>query len=245
MKDNFSAQASIYAQYRPQYPQQLFEFIFTFVKNKNVAWDCGTGNGQAAKVLSRHFDKVIATDISQQQIDNAYRAGNIFYTVQPAEQTNIEDNSIDLVTIAQAIHWFNFDKFYVEVLRVAKPGAHIAIWMYSLLQISKEIDNIIHHYHFTTLENYWDAERKYVDDNYSSIPFPFKEINTPPFYIEVYWSLEDLKGYLYTWSALQKFIAANNHNPADDVIDKIQYHWNGAEKRKIIFPVHLRLGVIK
>jgi SAM-dependent methyltransferase len=245
MKDNFSTQASLYAQYRPQYPQQLFDFIITHVKEKNTAWDCGTGNGQSAKILSTYFNTVIATDISQKQMDNAYKATNILYSLSPAEQTNITDNSIDLITIAQAIHWFDFDKFYTEVTRVAKPGAIIAIWMYSLLQVSKEIDEIISNYHFVTLEEYWDAERKYVDDNYASIPFPFKEIKTPSFNIEVNWSLEDVRGYFNTWSALQKFIADNSFNPVDEVMDKIQLHWGKATKRKIIFPVYLRLGIIK
>jgi ubiquinone/menaquinone biosynthesis C-methylase UbiE len=245
MKDNFSAQAATYAQYRPQYPHQLFEFIMTFVKNKTTAWDCGTGNGQSAKVLSKYFDTVIATDISQNQIDTAYKASNIFYSIAPAEQTDIADNSIDLVTIAQAIHWFNFDKFYAEVQRVSKPGAIIAVWMYSLLQITKEIDEIISNYHFVTLEKYWDEERKYIDDNYSSIPFPFTEIHTPAFQIEVYWSLEDLKGYLNTWSALQKFISVNSFNPVNELINKVQMYWGKKEKRKIIFPVSFQLGIIK
>lgn len=245
MKDNFSQQAVAYAQYRPGYPIGLFDFIFQFVKEKNTAWDCGTGNGQAAKVLSTQFKKVIATDISQKQIENAYKSENIFYEITPAEKTRLADNSIDLITIAQAIHWFKFDAFYAEVNRVAKPQAVIAVWMYDLLQISKEIDQLIHDYHFITLENYWDAERKYVDDCYSSIPFPFEEIKTPAFYMELNWSLKDLTGYFNTWSALQKFIAANALNPVDALIEKISPFWGKKEKRKIFFPLHLRLGIIQ
>jgi len=245
MKDNFSHRASIYAQYRPGYPGELFEYIMRFVRAKNLAWDCGTGNGQSAKTLGNYFEKVIATDISQKQIDNAYQAANIFYAVEPAEQTSLADKSVDLITVAQAIHWFNFEKFYAEVNRVAKPGAIIAVWTYSLIQISKEIDDIISEYHFKTLENFWDPERKYVDDGYAGIPFPFAKIGTSDFNIEVNWSLKELEGYFNTWSALQKFIAANSFSPVNELVNKIGQYWGNSEKRQIFFPVHLKLGIIE
>lgn len=244
MKDNFSAQAAGYAKYRPQYPHSLFTYILGFVKDKTGAWDCGTGNGQSAKELSKYFTSVFATDISQKQLDNAYQAENIFYSLQPAEKTNFADASFDLITVSQALHWFNFDKFYAEVKRVAKPGAVIAVWTYSLLRICPPINAIIEDYHFNTLGNYWDEERKYVDDNYASIPFPFDEKRTPPFSIQLQWSLEDLEGYFYTWSALQKFITANNYSPVDALMEQIKPLWGNDEKREIVFPVHLRLGTI-
>jgi len=245
MKDNFSKQAAVYAQYRPDYPDELFQYILSFVKEKNTVWDCGTGNGQSAKVLCKYFNTFLATDISQKQMDNAYQASNIFYSLQPAEQTNFANNSIDLVTVSQALHWFNFEKFYAEVNRVAKPAAVIAVWAYSLLQVSNEINTIIHNYHFNTLGKYWDAERKYVDANYTTIPFPFKEITTPAFEIKLHWTLAELEGYFYTWSALQKFIATNNFSPVDALMQQLKPLWGSNEKREIIFPVHLRLGTIK
>jgi SAM-dependent methyltransferase len=245
MKDNFSQQASGYAQFRPNYPPELIEYIVGFGKEKELAWDCGTGNGQSAKLLSHYFKQIFATDISEKQLANAHKETNIIYAMEPAEKTSLADGSVDLVTVSQAIHWFNFEKFYAEVKRVAKPGAVIAVWTYSLLQISVEIDKIIHEYHFKTLENFWDPERKYVDDGYANIPFPFQEIETKPFNIELYWSLEELNGYLNTWSALQKFIAANFYNPVPEIISKIEQHWGNAVKQKIFFPVYLRLGIIK
>ena len=244
MKDNFSVQATAYAQYRPRYPEELFQYILSFVKEKNAAWDCGTGNGQSAQELCKYFNTVFATDISQKQMDNAYRADNIFYSLQPAEKTNLADKSIDLVTVSQALHWFDFEKFYAEVARAAKQDAIIAVWTYSLLQISNPINNIIHRYHFNTLANYWDAERKYVDDNYASVPFPFDEVTTPAFAIKLQWTLQELEGYFYTWSALQKFIAVNNFSPVDELMGQIKPLWGNDEKREIIFPVHLRLGTI-
>ena len=244
MKDNFSKQSVGYAQYRPVYPQQLYDFILSNVTNKQTAWDCGTGNGQAAKELAKVFDKVYATDISQKQIENAVKGNNIFYSVQQAEQTSFPDNSFDLITVAQALHWFRFDDFYKEIKRVAKPAAVFAAWTYSLLRISKEIDMRIEDHHFNTLENYWDAERKYVDEEYRNIPFPFTKINTPFFSIEYEWTTEELEGYLNTWSGLQKFIAANQYNPVDELMIRIKSFWE-QEKMKISFPIHLLMGRVE
>ncbi len=241
MKDN-SSQAGLYAKYRPAYPPELFEFIMAQVWEKDMAWDCATGNGQTAKTLSAHFNKVYATDISQKQIDNAYQAVNIFYSVQPAEQTIFLNNSFDLITVSQALHWFRFDEFYKEVNRVAKHGAIIAAWCYSLLRISKEIDTIIDEYHYKTIKDYWDDERKYVDDEYSN--FPFEKINTPFFQIEYKWTLDELEGYLNTWSALQKYIITNNANPVTALIKNIKRYCKQTQM-PVHFPIHLLMGRIE
>ncbi|MEO7308238.1 MAG: class I SAM-dependent methyltransferase [Ferruginibacter sp.] len=244
MKDNFSTRASAYAQFRPNYPVELVEYIVSFVKERELAWDCGTGNGQSAKLLSHYFRKVFATDISKKQLENAHREPNIFYAEEPAEKTSLAARSVDLITVAQAIHWFNFQSFYAEVNRVAKPGAVIAVWVYTLLQISEEIDAIIAEYHYETLKYFWDPERKYVDDDYAGIPFPFPEIKTRSFSIAVSWSQEELQGYLNTWSALQKFMKVHSFDPVNDVMNKIKPHWGNSAKRKVIFPIHLKLGII-
>jgi ubiquinone/menaquinone biosynthesis C-methylase UbiE len=244
MKDNFSKQASLYAKYRPAYPSELFSFILSHIGNRDCAWDCATGNGQTAKELAKHFGRVYATDISQQQLDHAERASNISYSLQPAEQTDFSDSQFDLVTVSQALHWFDFEKFYAEVKRVTKPGGWIAVWMYGGLTISPEIDRLKQDHYSNTLGAYWDKERKYVDDDYAGIPFPFEEINCPLFSIRYEWTLEDLEGYLNTWSALQKFIAAKGFNPVDDLMKNISQYW-GEGKRKISFPLHLRMGRVK
>jgi ubiquinone/menaquinone biosynthesis C-methylase UbiE len=245
MKDNFSRQADLYSKYRPDYPKVLYDFILSHVTARQISWDCGTGNGQAAKELAKYFEKVFATDISQKQIDNAQQATNIFYSIQPAEQTNFPENTFDLITVSQALHWFQFDKFYTEVKRVAKPGAWIAVWMYGLLSISPEIDELVSiQFYKNTLGTYWDYERKFVDDNYSTIPFPFREIKTPLFKIHFEWTLDELQGYFNTWSALQKYIADNKVNPVDDLMQKIKSVTND-QTMKIVFPVHLRMGQIE
>jgi ubiquinone/menaquinone biosynthesis C-methylase UbiE len=245
MKDNFSGQAGVYARYRPTYPQELYDFILNRIEKRNTAWDCGTGNGQTAKELARYFENVFATDISEKQIQHAHGAENIFYSVQPAEQTNFADNTFDLVTVSQALHWFDVNKFYTEAKRVAKPGAWVAAWMYSLANISPEIDELINVKHYRkTLRGYWDYERRYVDENYMTLPFPFKEIQCPVFEIKAEWTLEELKGYLNSWSALQKFIIANHFNPVDGLAEQIKPFWH-REKMEILFPVHMKMGKIE
>lgn len=244
MKDNFSKQSAGYAKYRPAYPQQLYDFIFQQVADKQIAWDCATGNGQAAKELAKVFDKVCATDISQKQIEQAVQQPNIFYSVQPAEQTNFPDNSFDLITVAQALHWFRFDNFYAEVRRVAKANSIFAGWTYSLVRISKEIDALIEDHHNNTLGSYWDDERKYVNEEYRTIPFPFKKLATPGFTISYEWTHEELEGYFNTWSALQKFITEEHYNPVGELMARIKTFWKQG-KMKINFPIHLLIGQIE
>lgn len=245
MKDNFSRQADVYVKYRPDYPKELFDFILSHVNNKATAWDCATGNGQTAKELAKHFEKVYATDISQKQLDNAEQAPNIFYSLQAAEQTNFPGHHFDLVTVSQALHWLQFEKFYAEVERVTKPGGLIAVWMYNLLKISPAVDKIIEvNFYKNLLGSYWDYERKYVDDDYTTIPFPFEKIKCPAFNTRFHWTIEELAGYLNTWSALQKFIAANNYNPVDNLVEEIRPYWIN-EQMEINFPITLRMGQIK
>jgi SAM-dependent methyltransferase len=244
MKDNFSDGSGIYARYRPSYPAALFEFIKSKSAKCDTAWDCGTGNGQTAFALAKDFRKVFATDISQHQLDHARRADNIFYSVQPAESTNFEDDSFDLVTVSQALHWFDFDRFYDEVRRVAKHHGIMAAWTYSLPNISPSVDKCINEFYAGSLHGYWDAERKFVDENYQTIPFPFTEIACPPFTIELHWTLNEIEGYLNSWSAVKHFIRTNGYNPVEECMNNLNRAWDGNEMA-VNFPVHMRMGRIE
>lgn len=245
MKDNFSDASVQYAQYRPTYPQELFSHILQYVPGKNQAWDCATGNGQTARELSKHFEYVQATDISRQQLEQAAKADNIIYSVASAERSHLKDNSIDLITVSQALHWFNFDHFFKEVRRVATKDALLAVWTYNLLEIDNTIDRLIHNFHYNTIGSYWDLERTFVDYGYLSVPFPFKEIACPEFQIKVDWTMENLQGYLETWSAVKKYKANTGENPVPLLMKQIKKFWGNEERRSIIFPLYLRLGVIE
>ena len=245
MKDNFSSHASTYAKFRPVYPTELYNFLFSQTQDRQLAWDCGCGNGQVAGVLAEHFEQVEATDISQKQLDEAVKKPNINYQLAPAEKVSMRDGSVDLITVAQAIHWFDFDKFYKEVYRVSKPDSVIAIWCYSLLKVNKEVDAIILHLYENTLgDKYWDAERRYVEEQYQTIPFPFDEIEAPEFAIRVSWTPDHLIGYLSSWSAVQHYIRATNTNPIEDISSALRDAWGKQEQQEVVFPLFTRIGKI-
>lgn len=253
-KDLFSSNSKEYASSRPTYPRSLFEFLVGLVRYRNLAWDCATGNGQAAVFLSEHFEQVIASDASKEQIENAQPRDNIRYEVFPAEKTTLVDNSVDLITIAQALHWFDLDEFYKEVKRVLRKDDNggdtngsgvIAAWAYGLHSISTEIDNITHLLYEDILGSYWPKERKIVENRYQDISFPFQEIDMPVFQIELDWTLSELIGYLYTWSSVQKFIKKNNSDPIKQIYDDLAAAWgdkNTWHKRRVVWPIYIRVG---
>ncbi len=242
-KDRFSKQASTYAKFRPSYPPELYEFVLERVVTRESAWDCATGNGQAASVLARHFKHVHATDISQQQLANAKNANNIQYQIANAENPPFGDNSFDLITVAQAAHWFNLKEFYHQVNRVGRPNGVIALWGYGLFRSLPEVDQKVQDFYAGTVGNYWDFERKHIEDGYSTLPFPFKEIEAPLFEIKREWMLSDLEGYLNSWSSVQNYIAAKGANPVKPLIQSLENLWPN-ESLQIRTPVFLKLGRI-
>ena len=245
MKDNFSIQSDKYARYRPAYPAAFFEYLQTIITGFDNAWDCGTGNGQVAEKLARFFKAVYATDISQKQLDNAIQLPNIYYSLQPAEQTNFKENFFDLVIVAQAVHWFNFEKFYAEVNRTAKNNAWIVILGYGMLSISPGLDTILDRFYHDIVGEYWDKERKYVDEHYQTIPFTFEEIKTPVFRNDYEWALDHVTGYLETWSAVNHYKKQNGTNPLDLIYNDLKAEWGETDKKIVRFPLLLRIGRIK
>lgn len=245
-KDNFSSQSKAYATFRPSLPDDVYRFILQQVQAFDLAWDVGTGNGQTAVKLADHFTKVFATDISENQLANATQRPNIVYKKEPAEASSLESGSVDLVTIAQAIHWFDFDNFYKEVRRVAKPGGIIAAFTYSLLQVeNRQVNDLIDHFYWNDTHAYWDEERKYVDDGYRTIPFPFKEIEAPAFGMHYEWNSGQLLGYLNTWSASLHYHKKTGRTLTQDFLeDKLSAVIAPGETIKITFPIHMRIGVV-
>ena len=244
-KDLFSKQSDLYARYRPTYPKAIYDHILSFVKEKSIAWDCATGNGQAAVVLADHFKKVIATDISAAQIDKAIKKENIEYSVCPAESTPFADNTFDLVTVAQAYHWINWKEFKKEVTRVCKPGAIIAIWVYFRnMPGDKKIDDAIFNFYENVTRPYWDEARKYVEELYETVEFDYELLSVKQFETTLNWQREEMIGYISSWSAIQKYIKVNGRSPIPIIEEEINKLWPEGEVKKVSFPIYFKLGKI-
>jgi len=242
--DHFSTVANRYADFRPHYPAALFEHLATLVPRTATVWDCACGNGQASADLATRFAKVIATDASKEQISSAAPHPNIEYRVATAEQSGLPDHSVALVTVAQALHWFNFDKFYAEVNRVLAPGGVIAVWSYGINIVEGDAANeLVQDFYANTVGPYWPPERKLVEEGYRTIPFPFTEITPPPFRMESHWTLGQLLGYFSTWSATNRYLKTNGTNPIEPLSAKLKAVWGDAEKpRAIVWPLVVRIG---
>jgi SAM-dependent methyltransferase len=242
--DHFSGVANRYADFRPTYPAGLFDYLATLVPKDSTVWDCACGNGQAAVDLAARFDHVIATDASKEQIASAEPNPRIDYRVAPAEQSGLPDQSIGLVTVAQAIHWFDFDKFYAETKRVLRSGGVIAVWAYGINVVEgDQINAIVQRYYSETVGPYWPPERKLVETGYRTIPFPFDEIAPPAFRMEARWTLEQLLGYFSTWSATSRYLKARGANPIEPLAKELGPVWGDpAQPRQVIWPLSVRVG---
>lgn len=229
-KDYFSENSEEYGRFRPKYPTELFSYLSSISNRHEKAWDCATGTGQSAVLLSDYFSEVIATDASKSQIENAEKKQSITYQVATAENSNIEKNSINLITVAQAFHWFNIDAFSKEVNRVLKDKGLIAIWSYNLLSVQENIDETIYYLYNTILGDYWPKERKMIEDGYKNIEFPFNKMELPEFNMLAEWNLFQLIGYLCTWSATKKYQKITGINPVEEIHGKISKIWGSPEK---------------
>jgi ubiquinone/menaquinone biosynthesis C-methylase UbiE len=213
---------------------------------KEMALDCGTGNGQAAGILAENFKEVHATDISDKQIMNAIQKPNLHYHICEAEKTSFKDNVFDLITSATSVHWFRFDKFFSEMKRIGKNNSVFACWGFKLFQTNQpELNELIDKFYTQTIHSYWDAERRHVDEEYKNIPFPFEEIKNPGFAIQLQWNLEELEGYLNTWSAVQHYMQINKINPVNELMNKIKSRPGIDNIVRVDFPIFMRIGIIK
>ena len=241
-KDHFSRQAADYAKFRPGYPQELFNYLGGIAPSRQLAWDCGTGNGQAAIGLASVFDRVIATDASEKQISNAQPYDRVEYRVAPAEDSGIDSGTVDLIMVAQALHWFDLSRFYAEARRVLKPDGVLAASAYNLLHIGPAIDEVVNRYYYEVVGPFWPLERKLVEQ-FDDLPFPFQEIDSPKFEMTASWNLDHLVGYLRTWSSTQRFIAAKGSDPLKQIMDDLGAAWGAPEQtRNVVWPLTLRVG---
>lgn len=242
--DHFSAVAHSYAQFRPRYPQALFDHLAALAPRRELAWDCACGNGQASVPLAQRFEAVIGTDASAAQIAAAAAHPRIQYRVSTAEASALAAASVDLITVAQALHWFDLDAFYREANRVMRADALIAAWTYAGLQLDDPaIMRLIGVFYREELGPFWPPERKIVETGYRTLAFPFAEIAVPEFHISARWNLTQLLGYLRSWSAVNRYQLHHGIDPVTALARELAPLW-GAEdtEREVRWPLAFRAG---
>ncbi|MEO7323855.1 MAG: class I SAM-dependent methyltransferase [Dokdonella sp.] len=242
-KDHFSGHAGIYHEARPTYPAALFDWLAAQTTARDLVWDAGCGNGQASVALAGNFKRVRATDPSATQIENAETRANVEYRVEPAEQASLSDASVDLVTVAQALHWFDQARFHAEVRRVLKPRGVFAAWTYADCRIDAAVDALKDHLYVDLTGPYWPPERAHVESGYRTLPFPFEEITAPTFEMQAHWTLAQFLAYLRSWSATQRYLKAKGVDPVGEVEADLARAWSDAlEPRLVRWDFHLRCG---
>jgi len=243
-KDHFSGVAGAYRAFRPGYPPELFAWLAGRCPRRDLALDCGCGNGQASLALAEHFAAVLAIDPGAEQVRHATAHPRVTYRVAPAEATGAAGGSVDLVVAAQALHWFDLDRFWPEVRRVARPGAVVAAFTYGLLTVDAPVDAVVGRLYVETLRGFWPPERAHVDDGYRSLPFPFEPIAPPPFAISERWGVDRLLGYLATWSGVTSRDKATGGDVLAEVAPALRRAWGGEAEKVITWPLALRVGMV-
>lgn len=242
--DHFSVQAADYARYRPHYPAALFAWVASLLDRHAHAWDCATGSGQAAVAMAAHIDRVTATDASAALIVHATPHARVHYAVAPAERSGLGDRSVDVVTVAQAFHWFDAAAFWREVARVVRAGGVVALWSYATLDLGDaRVQHIVDAFYDDTVGAYWPAERRLVEQGLAGIAMPFADIAAPAFVLEATWTLDELVGYIGTWSATQRYRVARGHDPLPALRAALASAWGDpGASRTVTWPLSLRVG---
>ncbi len=241
--DLFSDKSELYASARPSYPEELFEFIASVAPSTERAWDCGTGNGQAAISLAKHFRSVWATDASAQQIAHAVPCDGVEYSTQPAEGTTFPNASFDAVCVAQALHWFDFERFYPEVRRVLKPNGIIVAWGYAWFEVSPEFDRQFRRLILDVVHGYWASQNSLLWNGYRDVPFPFSRIDTPVLDVRVSWTFRQLLAYVHTWSAVRRCISEEGSGFFEDAQVALAPIWGQSDDaRSVTMALHLLSG---
>ena len=242
--NHFGAVSRQYAESRPTYPPDLFEWLAQQAPLRDLAWDCGAGSGQASVALAAFFDRVVATDASAEQLAHATTHPGVSYRMAPAQASGLADETVSLVTVAQALHWFALDAFYDEVRRVLRPGGVIAAWTYGAFELDHPAaDAIVRAYHYDTVGSYWPPEREHVERGYRDLPFAFERIVAPAFHMTSRWTLAQVVGYLRSWSSTARYAATHGRDPVADVERRLRDVWTDAARAVTVdWPLSILAG---
>lgn len=241
--DHFSGVAADYAAHRPGYPAELFRWLASVTPQSRLAWDCACGSGQAARSLADTFARVVATDASSTQIFSASGPGSVVFAVAPATSAPIADHAADLVTVAQALHWFANNEFFDEVRRVVTPGGVFAAWTYGLPRISNPaVEDSMLRFYSETVGPFWPPERRLVMEGYASVELPMEELHTPEFPMDARWTLPQLLGFLRSWSATARYVNVHGTDPLIPLADRLETLWGNAHSIEVSWPLTVRAG---
>jgi len=244
-RDHFSMRAGDYARYRPRYPKEMYACLAGVAPSRRLALDCATGSGQAALGLAAHFERVIATDASPEQLARATTHERVDYAVAYAEAAPVLEHSVDLVVAAAAVHWFDLDRFYADVRRILRPGGVIAVWSYYMFEAEAGVTEVMARYADEIVGDYW-PERMHLNQNrYAGLPFPFERIEGPHFSMEAHWSLGQMLGFATTWSASQRYEQQHGSHPLERVLPDLEQAWGDPSRRlRFRWPLHMLVGTV-
>lgn len=241
-KDHFSSGSDKYRKYRPRYPESLYKWLYTKVSHPSKVWECGSGSGQATEHLAKHFDYIIATEPSAEQVKMAPALENVTYKVCAAETFDTDPESFDVIVVAQAIHWFDHARFFAKADHHLKEGGLLVVWGYQLMEVNDALDPLLREFHNEFVGPYWPKERQLLNNGYSEIDFPYTPLETPEFHMTAEWDLPHLLGYLNTWSATRAYEQATGQNPVELWQDKLAKAWGDKQKQKVSWPLILYVG---
>lgn len=242
-EDHFSAHAAAYARFRPRYPKSLYAYLAAQCDHRRLAWDCATGSGQAAVALRRHFDVVVASDASLDQLSRAERRRRVVYVRSLAEHAPLGTKTVDLVTVAEAVHWFELEAFYREISRVLRDDGALAVWGYHMVEISPPIDVCLERFNRQRLRPYWPDGLRLLEEHYSELPFPFEEIETPRFTMQSNWNLSALIGFISTWSGVRALSRDQGWGALEGFLQELSAAWGDPERqRRCRWRLFMRLG---
>lgn len=242
-KDHFSNQAALYASARPHYPPALFDWLAQHAPRRGLAWDAGCGSGQCALALAAFFDRVIATEPSAAQLEHAAAHPRVEYRNEPAESPSLEPGSVDLLTVAQALHWFELERFWPAARRVLAGDALVAVWCYGYSHVDAAVDGVFARLHDHLLGPYWPPERRHIGNHYAQLSFPFEPVSTPEFAMRCDWTLAQYLAYLGSWSSVARYREAHDADPLELVRAEFATAWGDPDAvRTVRWPLTLKVG---